>query len=252
MQEKEIRMAEECELTSALLKSGLHSLRRANMTDKGCYYRAFFELSIAIERLLKIIIIMKYRRENAGEFPTIAIENIVGHKLIELWDKAGLKKLSGVHQEIIDFLDRFAGYTRYYNLDLILEKSGKNSNQRSVLSEWKKIQELIGSKHEKKKYVYRKEMSEILSQNSMILFYGLDGEEVTQASLLLDESANMDYIQGYSVLYVFEIVKILYKKIREFENQGYYMPVVSEFFSYYTDYWTNSEIRRKRDWLNIC
>ena len=55
MQEKEVRMLEECELTSALLKSGLHSLRRADMGDKGNYYRAFFELSIAIERLLKII-----------------------------------------------------------------------------------------------------------------------------------------------------------------------------------------------------
>ena len=42
MQEKEVRMLEECELTSALLKSGLHSLRRAGVGDKGNYYRAFF------------------------------------------------------------------------------------------------------------------------------------------------------------------------------------------------------------------
>lgn len=85
----------------------------------------------------------------------------------------------------------------------------------------------------------------------MILFYGMNGEEVTQANILLDEEANMDYIQGYSVLYVFEIIKIVYKKICEIERQGYYMPVVSEFFSYYTDYWTNSEIRRKKNWLDI-
>ena len=49
MQEKEVRLLEECELTSSLLKSGLHSLRHANLADKGSYYRAFFELSIAIE-----------------------------------------------------------------------------------------------------------------------------------------------------------------------------------------------------------
>lgn len=251
MQEKEVRMLEECELTSALLKSGLHSLRRADMGDKGNYYRAFFELSIAIERLLKIIIIMKYRRENEGEFPTITAEDIVGHKLIELWSKAGLKELTGIHQDILVFLDEFAGYTRYYNLDYIMEKPGKNTNHESVLAEWKKIQELIGTKHGKKRYVNRKEMIDMLAQAGMFLHYGMDGEEVTQVASLLDEVANMDYLQGYLVLYVFEIIKIMYKKVCELEQQGYYMPVVSEFFSYYTDYWTNSEIRRKKDWLSI-
>ena len=161
MQEKEVRLLEECELTSSLLKSGLHSLRHANLEDKGCYYRAFFELSIAIERMLKIIIIMKYRAENSGEFPTIEKENIVGHKLLELWNKAELKTLTGVHHEIVVFLDEFAGYARYYNLDLIMEKVGKNNGHRSVLSEWKRIQEIINSKHGKKRYVHRKELSEM-------------------------------------------------------------------------------------------
>ena len=46
MQEKEIRMLEECELTSALLKSGLHSLRRAEIGDKGSYYRAFLNFRL--------------------------------------------------------------------------------------------------------------------------------------------------------------------------------------------------------------
>lgn len=251
MQEKEVRMLEECELTSALLKSGLHSLRRAGIGDKGSYYRAFFELSIALERLLKIIIIMEYRRRNFGEFPTTNAENIVGHKLVELWSKAGLKELTGIHQEILVFLDEFAGYTRYYNLDYIMEKPGKNNNHKSVLSEWKRIQELIGYKHGKKRFVHREEMIEMFAQNGMFWHYGMDGEEITQVGLLLDEAANMDYLQGYSVLYVFEIIKIINKKICELESQEYYMPVVSEFFSYYTDYWTNSEIRRKKDWLSI-
>ena len=127
-----------------------------------------------------------------------------------------------------------------------MEKPEKNTNHESVLVEWKKIQELIGTKHGKKRYVNRKEMIDMLAQAGMFLHYGMDGEEVTQEASLLDEVANMDYLQGYSVLYVFEIIKIMYKKVCELEQQGYYMPVVSEFFSYYTDYWTNSEIRRKK------
>lgn len=251
MNEKEVRMLEECELTSALLKSGLHSLRRAEIGDKGSYYRAFFELSIAIERLLKIIIIMKYRRENKGKFPTIKEKKIKGHFLIELWREAELKELTDIHQEVLDFLDKFAGYTRYYNLDNIMEKPGKNINHESVLVEWRKIQELINTKHGRKRYVHREEMIDMFAQTGMFLHYGMDGEEITQVGLLLDEAANMDYLQGYSVLYVFEIIKIMYKKVCELESQGYYMPVVSDFFSYYTDYWTNSEIRRKKDWLSI-
>ena len=251
MQEKEVRMLEECELTSALLKSGLHSLRRAGLGDKGNYYRAFFELSIAIERLLKIIIIMKYRTENEGEFPTINNENIMGHKLIELWSKAELNELTGIHQEMLVFLDEFAGYTRYYNLDRILKKSGKNTKHEGVLAKWKRIQGLIESKHGKKRYIHREELIEMFAQSENFLHYGMEGEEITQAGLLLDEAANTDYIQGYSVLYVFEIIKIMHKKVCEIETQGYYMPVVSEFFSYYTDYWRNSDVRRKKDWLSI-
>lgn len=251
MLEKEVRMNEECELTSALLKSGLHSLRRASIWYKGNYYRAFFELSIALERLLKIIIIMKYRRENAGEFPTINDENIVGHKLIDLWSKAELKELTGIHKEILVFLDEFAGYTRYYNLDCILEKSGKNRKHEGVLAEWKRIQELILCKHGKKRCLHREKMIPMVTQMGVFHHYGMEGEEITQVGLLLDESANIDYLQGYSVLYVFEIIKIMYNKVCELERQGYYMPVVSEFFSYYTDYLTNSEIRRKKDWLII-
>ncbi len=77
----------------------------------------------------------------------------------------------------------------------------------------------------------------------------MEWKEITQTGLLLDEAANTDYVQGYSVLYVFEIIKIMHKKVCEIEKQGYYMPVVLEFFSYYTDYWRNSEVRRKKDWL---
>ncbi|MCR4705925.1 MAG: hypothetical protein K5641_07665 [Lachnospiraceae bacterium] len=251
MQEKEVRMLEECELTSALLKSGLHSLRRAGMGEKGIYYRAFFELSIAIERVLKIIIIMRYRRENEGAFPTVNAENVVGHKLIELWRKAGIKELTGIHQKILVFLDEFAGYTRYYNLDYIFEKQGKNKNHGSVLSEWKGIQELISKKHGEKRYLHKEEMSDMLAQNCKVLFYGMEGDALTQIDYLLDVAANADYIQGYSVLYVFEIIKELREKICELEKHGYYMPVVSEFFSYYTNHRTNSEIRRKKDWLGI-
>lgn len=250
MSEKEVRLLEECELTSALLKSGLHSLRKANLSDKGVYYRAFFELSIAIERMLKIIIILEYRVNHNGDFPDINDKNITGHKLNELWNTAGIIPLTGVSKKILKFLDKFARYTRYYNLDTILEKSSGNTNHISVLGSWESIQNDILKIHGRKEFKNKEKLSEILEENSMILLHGMQGEEITSVRTLLDDAANRDLVQGYSVLYTFKIISILNNKIKDLETQGYYLPVVSEFFVGFNDYFKDSEIRKKRDWLN--
>ena len=217
-------------------------------TNRDQGYACAYETAKAI---LKYGAVPVLKPADEGEFPSLDDVNIVGHKLIQLWMNAGIEPLSGIHQEILVFLDEFAGYTRYYNLDYILDKGGKNKNHESVLAEWQRIQELICQECGEKRYVYREEMINILSQTGRFLHYGMQGEEIKQVGLLLDESANMDHLQGYSVLYVFEIIKILNKKILELESKMYLMPVVSEFFGYYNDSLTNSEIRRKKDWLSI-
>ena len=70
--EKELQLKREAELTAAMLKSGLNSLRKAAAYGSmGEFCQSFFSLSIGIERMLKIIIITEYRTDNDGKFPTI-------------------------------------------------------------------------------------------------------------------------------------------------------------------------------------
>jgi hypothetical protein len=52
-------------LTQSCLCNGLTALRHANINDKkGLYYSAFFELSIGLERMMKLIIIIHHMSNN--------------------------------------------------------------------------------------------------------------------------------------------------------------------------------------------
>lgn len=71
--EKEQLLANEAALTASLLGNGLNALRKAGIFNKGLYYQAFFSLSIGIERLLKMIIITRYRSNITKNFPLKSI-----------------------------------------------------------------------------------------------------------------------------------------------------------------------------------
>lgn len=250
--EKEKLLANEAHLTKAMLISGLNSLRRANIVLKGEYYQAFFSLSIGFERMLKIIYISAHRAEHNGNFPTGNELKKLSHNLVELWDYTGIKKLEGIHKDILEFLDAFAGYSRYYNLDIIMNKSGKNKEHGDVLEHWAMIQNNILKASGKERCISRKqqELAKYMDEVSATLMYNLNGKELTSFTQVLNEEINMDIIQGYSVQYVFEIIKNLYYKINEIEEVDYRMPVLTEFFDYFNDYWKPYQIRNKKNWLN--
>lgn len=247
--EKEKLLANEAHLTKAMLISGLNSLRRSNIVLKGEYYQAFFALSIGFERMLKIIYISAHRTEHNGNFPTGNELKQLSHNLIELWDYMGIKRLEGIHKDILEFLDAFAGYSRYYNLDIMMNKTGKNKEHGDVLKHWAMIQKNIlkGSGKERCISINQQELANHIDELSVTLMHNLKGEELTSYSQLFDEEINIDIIQGYSVQYVFEIIRILYYKI---ETVDYRMPVLTEFFDYFNDYWKPYQIRNKKNWLN--
>ncbi|WP_432405730.1 hypothetical protein [Wukongibacter sp. M2B1] len=57
---QEAILLKEAGLASSSLEYGLTILRKAELTRKAEYYQAFFQLSIGLERLMKIIIIENY------------------------------------------------------------------------------------------------------------------------------------------------------------------------------------------------
>ena len=249
--EKERLLANEADLTRSMLMSGLNSLRKAGWELKGEYYQAFFSLSIGLERMLKILYVQEYRANHDGEFPGSELRNI-SHNLVKLWNIVGMKPLEGIHKEILEFLDAFAGYGRYYNLDIMIGLQGKNMDQGDVLTRWATIQNKILDETGKKRYMKSKqEFVNTFGENFDILQFNLKGEEVRSISQVIDEEVNLDIIQGYSVQYIFEIIKLIYYKICEIKRNDYRLPELDEFFEYFSNYWKPYQIRNKKNWFRL-
>lgn len=108
-------------LAQACLCNGLTALRRANLGDKkGLFYSAFFELSIGIGRVLKLILILDHMARSQLVPPDSKTVEDYGHKLRALFDAAkavcaarNVTALDGFQPnslpiEILGFLDDFA------------------------------------------------------------------------------------------------------------------------------------------------
>ena len=245
--EKERNLANEAALTSSLLGNGLTSLRHANINNKGLYYQAFFSLSIGIERLMKMIIINEYRYENNGEFPINIDLKKIGHDLNKLSSYIGINfEENSVHNKILNFLNDFAKYSRYYNIDNILDKTNNND----PLNDWDNIREDIQKNIKLKKVNQNKvAIASLLEEISYVNFNEINGEELNSLIELLDKEKNNEQIQKYSVQYVYEIIRVLVNKIVEMEKQQFIMPILSEFFDiYYSKSMTEPQIRNKKDW----
>ena len=248
--EKERILANEEALTASLLGNGLNSLRRADMYNKGLYYQAFFSLSIGIERLLKIIVVSRYRCEHDGEFPANINLRKFGHYLLKLCEYMEIKfDMDSAHLHILSFLNEFAKKNRYYNIDSMLDMS---IHYIDPLKEWDSIAETIVQLSNKKKSIQNREvLSNMLDSVADIHFYDLRGNEITSSSQILDELEEREVTQSYSVQYVFQIITKLIEQIRKLERKKYLMPVLSEFFPLYHSHWRPFEIRRKNDWCRI-
>ncbi len=248
--EKEKLLANEAHLTKSLLSTGLHALRKADIEHIGLFYQAFFSLSIGLERMLKIIMIMRFRVENDGSFPENHELKKCGHNLEKLLKEIGIASFNNVISDsIISFLNDFAQKDRYYNFDSL---TIAEHNKDNPLTKWNQIQNIILETYPRKtisdQYLYA---AKLLDQCSSVYFYDLNGNSVDSVEKLVLNQYDCEYVQGYAVWHLFEIIKSLHKRIRSLEQKKYFMPVISEFFDFYTDYWSRSEIRKKKNWMNI-
>lgn len=248
--EKKRNLANEALLTSSLLGNGLNSLRKADLYNKGLYYQGFFSLSIGIERLLKIIVINKYRVDHDEAFPTDINPRDFGHDLIKLCEYTDIKMNSNpLHIKILTFLNDFAKKSRYYNIDSMMNTNIKYDDP---LSDWYLLsQDILNLSKKKKTFKNKQELANLLDPVSDIIIHNLQGNEITNAVGLLEEVDSMEIIQSYSVQYVFEIITKLVSEIKRLESKKYMMPVLSEFFGTYNTYWKPHEIRKKKDWLRL-
>jgi hypothetical protein len=122
-------LQQEGTLIEASLASGLTSIRTANPGHKGNYYSAFFQLSIGVERLLKVVLILDHMAANGLATPSRKVLRDFGHDLVDLHRQvAAAPSVAGalespasgsVEEALLHFLSDFAKTTRYHNLDAL-------------------------------------------------------------------------------------------------------------------------------------
>jgi hypothetical protein len=211
-------LSQEGYLIRSCLTSGLTELRKANVHHKGCFYSALFNLSIGIERLLKVIIIVDYMLENKLDVPSSKDLKKYGHNILELYDssvkiadKRGIKitgflSLDAINQDLLTLLNNFATTTRYHNLDTLSEKK----NNQDPLEHWNNIiQEVIfkdvSDKQRKKILNQAGYVAEKIKDITICFNYGLDKKPLT-----LEESIGLPSLHELSVKYIIlRLVNIL-------------------------------------------
>lgn len=226
---EETLLLHEAGLSSTCIGQGMTMLRKAWWQDEWNFYQAFFLLSIGIERLLKIIVILKFKADN-NRFPNDDLLKRLGHdikKLITTVESYNINEeviTCEIETSIIDFLTAFAKTNRYYNLDAI---SGMQSTT-NPLREWKTIQEKIKQKEGLLSQTFDKEFLEQIA--------GPLGSPRAVEEYLKDANI-LDDIQGHSVYYFWRIIQKLADKLRKLEFANHSAISLREFYPYFVKGW---------------
>lgn len=128
-------LLQECYLTQSSMLSGIEFLTKANIYDNkdGLFYSSFFNLSIGIERFLKIALVSEYMYTNDFQKPDAKFLEKKGHNLIKLFNSCAeigckydipISPLDKEHKayDLFDFLSSYAKKTRYQNLNKLTNK----------------------------------------------------------------------------------------------------------------------------------
>ncbi len=140
---------QECYLIEGTLAAGLNSLMNAGVANRGECYAAFFNLATALERLMKLAVLLDHMARN--NFNALCKNDMkkYGHDLMSLYERiaqlarenstAAFLRLEqdSTGLQILQFLSEFARVTRYANFDQLAGKS-------QVIDPLEKWNEILG------------------------------------------------------------------------------------------------------------
>jgi hypothetical protein len=143
---KFLALSREAGLAAESVAAGLTTIRKAHYGSGGIYTTAFFQLTIGIERVLKLILVVDFMLDNNGQFPDDKYVRSKGHDLSALIDSA--KSVANrrnlvlrfsypddpITAAVVEVLTEFATATRYYNLDYLT--GGRSKNMSDPLKAW--------------------------------------------------------------------------------------------------------------------
>ena len=127
-------LSQEGNLAQNSLLSGIEALGKLNYDKTGTFYAAFFQLSIGLERLMKIAVIIDHKSKNDLRNPPGSQIRSLRHDLVAAYNvckQLALDRNKNMGQwyepgtaehDVLVQLAQFAKGARYYNLDSFAER----------------------------------------------------------------------------------------------------------------------------------
>lgn len=218
----------ECQLIDSIVGNGIIALGRANLREyKGEYYRAFFELSIGIERISKLILAAGYAIENNGKLPDDVYYKKFSHDLVKLLDqvertlsdhsiKQEIKRPADkTSKSIVNNLNEFsdASTGRYSNFSSMANIN--NNNYDPIKNWWETTGHGILSEHyygklaETQAKELARERKEIAGKEDSCVFRDENGELAIGVDNLTILMMKTEVIQNWSQTYTLRIIRWL-------------------------------------------
>ncbi|UVL32982.1 hypothetical protein LOY43_18620 [Pseudomonas sp. B21-041] len=268
-------LQQEGHLARSSILSGIDFLLKANLDETriGNFYSAFFQLTIGIERILKLVVITNHMIENNYTPPTDKeLREKYGHHIkatylhaLSIRNKWGYEKIAPpvsdtIEDKILDFLESFANKSRYYNL----RELNNASSDQGPLGDWYSICRQVASveigyaklnKHAER-VMYKMDQAGLVGYSARFDF---DGHPMT----LFDEFWQMHLIEKTAPHLVWKIVQFispLYDALRyiayeaiDYENtKKLKLPVIPHLYEFFVfALATKSDSLRRKSWSRI-
>jgi hypothetical protein len=212
-------------LAQACLCNGLTALRRANLGDKmGLFYSAFFELSIGLERTLKLVLILDHMAKNKLAPPPSKYIAGFRHDLIRLFKTTqtvctsrGLKFLDEFQTNslpiiILDFLNRFADTGgRYSNINKLT--GHKHQVMADPIVQWGEIANRIMREHatprERKRAELNGQMADIAFGNAAVSLISDLNQQPMDVPELHVRASELDIAAKYAIYALVTLIAAL-------------------------------------------
>ena len=261
----------EADLARHCLAGGLNALFRASHTNTGLFNSAFFNLSIGLERLMKLIGVVNFAQLNGGTFPTQnEMKKKFGHDLVKLREQAemiGDRLLNdNAHFEfhlpdpvlagrIVGVLGEFAKATRYYNIDSLV---GAKDLGRDPLTAWTdEVARYLMSGYpmrlRRRDEGWAAGTDQALGETSIVRQETVDGNPITTLSDSILHSSPGRWVQQTATFHCAAVVRELVQVLWALEDRepppgAVRLPMIHEFFrTFYND---DAFLRNRRTFLD--
>ncbi len=244
-----LALSRECSLVRGLLRSGITALGKASSAHIEEYYLAFFNLSIGIERLSKLVIIVDYKIKK-NEFPSEKVIKRYNHDISNLLEKVFAiakchnlqllypNKKCIISDAIISSLNRFADAQkgRYANIQA-LDKKNSNTEFEPIYRWHEEVDKLILDYHwhktpkSKKSNNIATKIANQVNDCWLIMCVNESGDKMNLEEILSRTESNKVLFK-YRIYYTLLIIRSVSEIFNELSQKNYLREFVGlyEFF----------------------